>query len=122
MGTKNQPSTYDCHAAAHPDEPMFVLLGRDRMAPTLVEMWAAARAQAGEPQHVVEEARDCVASMRQWLYQHRRQEVRVLEVLPTEVLVAELRRRTVSRPAQPLAAPDAAPQACAMADGEGSEV
>ncbi|HAW11807.1 MAG TPA: aspartate decarboxylase, partial [Chloroflexi bacterium] len=29
MGTKNNPGKFDCYDDAHPDEPMFVLLGRD---------------------------------------------------------------------------------------------
>lgn len=36
MGTKNRPGTFDCYAAAGPDEPLFVLLGRDPVAPLLV--------------------------------------------------------------------------------------
>ena len=29
MGTKNNPGKFDCYEHAKPDEPMFVLLGRD---------------------------------------------------------------------------------------------
>lgn len=32
-----------CFVAALPDEPAFVLLARDPMAPALVRLWAAAR-------------------------------------------------------------------------------
>jgi hypothetical protein len=32
-----------CFKAALPDEPAFVLLARDPLAPALVRMWAAAR-------------------------------------------------------------------------------
>ena len=39
MGTKNNPGTFDCYANAEGDEPMFVLLGRDKHAPTLVWLW-----------------------------------------------------------------------------------
>lgn len=38
MGTKNNPGRYDCYANAEPDEPMFVLLGHDRHAATLVRI------------------------------------------------------------------------------------
>ena len=41
MGTKRSPGAYDCYANAKPDEPMFVLLGRDERAPALVHAWAA---------------------------------------------------------------------------------
>lgn len=44
MATKNNPGEFDCHAAADPDEPLFTLLARDRFAPHMVRMWAAARA------------------------------------------------------------------------------
>lgn len=43
MGTKNDPGEFDCYARAHPDEPLFTLLGRDRLAPGLVRLWAALR-------------------------------------------------------------------------------
>lgn len=36
MGTKNNPGAFDCYANAEPDEPMFVLLGRDKHAPAPV--------------------------------------------------------------------------------------
>lgn len=41
MGTKIDGDT--CYAAALPDEPMFVLLGRDPQAPQIVRAWAAQR-------------------------------------------------------------------------------
>lgn len=40
MGTKNNPGTFDCYANAKPDEPMFVLLARDKKAPEIVRAWA----------------------------------------------------------------------------------
>ena len=43
MGTKNNPGQFDCYANAEPDEPMFVLLGRDRLAPFLVSIWSKIR-------------------------------------------------------------------------------
>lgn len=101
MSTKNNPNkAFDCYFNAEPDEPMFILLGRDRMAPALVEIWASLRQAAGEPVHVVQEAIQCVDAMRQWLYAHQRQEVRALDTLPADVLVAALQRRgfTVTAP------------------------
>lgn len=66
MGTKNNPGKYDCYANAHPDEPMFVLLGRDPEAPALVEEWAAKRfALEGRTPKVLE-ARACAGAMREW--------------------------------------------------------
>lgn len=43
MGTKRNPGEFDCYAAADIDEPMFVLLGRDPLAPAMVRIWAAIR-------------------------------------------------------------------------------
>ena len=45
MGTKNDPGQFDCLDTALPDEPVFVLLGRDTQAPGLVHMWAFEREQ-----------------------------------------------------------------------------
>ncbi|MGE5563150.1 MAG: acyl carrier protein [Bacillota bacterium] len=47
MGTKAQPGQFDCYAAALPDEPMFILLARDPLAPLLTGLWAAIRAGDG---------------------------------------------------------------------------
>lgn len=66
MGTKNKPGTFDCYNAAEPDEPMFILLGRDPLAPALVEEWANQREQARGRGAKVEEARACAAAMRAW--------------------------------------------------------
>ena len=66
MGTKNNPGAFDCYANAHPDEPMFVLLGRDKHAPTLVWLWATMREFDKEDPEKVKEARQCALSMMSW--------------------------------------------------------
>lgn len=66
MGTKKNPARYDCYANADPNEPMFILLGRDIGARALVEAWANQRAANGEDPAIVAEARDCAAAMRVW--------------------------------------------------------
>jgi hypothetical protein len=43
MATKNNPGKFDCYASAEPDEPIFVLLGRDRLAGHLVSIWSKIR-------------------------------------------------------------------------------
>lgn len=43
MGTKANPGHFDCYHAAQDDEPMFVLLARDPIAPLLVQLWARIR-------------------------------------------------------------------------------
>lgn len=72
MGTKNDPGEFDCYANAEPDEPMFVLLGRDKHAPTLVWLWASLRELDGEDPAKVKEARECCLKMMQWANDHDR--------------------------------------------------
>lgn len=43
MGTKTNPSEFNCYAKAREDEPVFVLLGRDPVAAEVVAFWAALR-------------------------------------------------------------------------------
>lgn len=66
MGTKNDPGHFDCYAAAEPDEPMFVLLGRDKHAPLLVMLWALLRQGDGEADEKIEEALKCADAMCDW--------------------------------------------------------
>ena len=68
MPSKSNPDSFDCYANAEPDEPMFVLLGRDPLAPILVEMWATLR-DANNPRPnpaKLAEARRCAELMRTW--------------------------------------------------------
>lgn len=66
MGTKLNPGRFDCYSNAKDDEPMFVLLARDPLAPILVRLWAMLREHlAGNPSKV-QEARDCAVSMEMW--------------------------------------------------------
>lgn len=66
MGTKNKPGKFDCYAKAAPDEPMFVLLARDPLAPFVVEMWAKMRELSDGRSEKVNEARACAAAMEVW--------------------------------------------------------
>lgn len=66
MGTKNKPGDFDCYANAEPDEPMFILLGRDPMAAELVRIWASMRESVGEDAAKVKEARDAADAMDEW--------------------------------------------------------
>lgn len=75
MGSKINPGQFDCYANALPDEPMFILLARDPMAPMLVQNWANARKQliaTGEKpledMALVDEAETCAAEMRAWRF------------------------------------------------------
>lgn len=63
MGTKNEPGRFDCYGAAEPDEPMFILLGRDPHAPQLVRDWVVKRQAMGESGDKLMEALDCAQKM-----------------------------------------------------------
>lgn len=69
MGTKNNPGSFDCYTNAAPDEPMFVLLGRDKHAPQLVELWARQRSEENEDPAKVGEALKCAKAMRRWRHE-----------------------------------------------------
>lgn len=73
MGSKNEPGNFDCYANALPDEPMFILLGRDPSAPDLVDRWAderhvaiMKRERSAADLGMVKEARECANKMREW--------------------------------------------------------
>lgn len=75
MGSKNKPGKFDCFAAAHPDEPMFILLGRDRSAGSLVRAWAKERmvrnglaGNIAQDLDKVEEALACAVEMDEWAH------------------------------------------------------
>jgi hypothetical protein len=85
MGTKSEPGNFDCYTHAEDDEPLFVLLARDRTAPVIVRAWADARElmlrEAWTQQTTIgemfveldqiNEARQCAGLMEQWRSEHR---------------------------------------------------
>lgn len=95
MGTKNNPGTYDCYANAHPDEPMFVLLGRDPFGGALVRLWAEARETWKPGDKKIAEAVECSRAMDYWCRNRagRAAYESALSVLPFDMLAEELRRR-----------------------------
>lgn len=75
MGSKANPGQFDCYASALPDEPMFILLARDPMAPMIVQNWVNARKhliatgeKPLEDMDLVDEALTCAAEMRGWRF------------------------------------------------------
>lgn len=70
MSTKNNPSRYDAMAAAEPDEPYFVLLGRDRGAAKLVREWAVNASNNGTSGDKIMEALDCAAAMERFAMEY----------------------------------------------------
>lgn len=78
MGSKANPGTYDCHAKAESDEPMFTLLARDATAPLLVREWARMREAEIQSGHrpeadlaKVAEAHQCADAMIDWRKKNR---------------------------------------------------
>jgi len=87
MGTKNNPGKFDCYAAAKPDEPMFVLLARDPIAPQLVQIWAAVARLLGKDPEKIKEAQQCAEAMRAYLGTHGKQEFPVLAAIESTFTV-----------------------------------
>lgn len=72
MGTKENPGKYDCLAKAEPDEPYFMLLARDPMAPALVRMWCETRKVLDPecPPEKIREAYNVAIQMEDWKDNH----------------------------------------------------
>ena len=80
MGTKSDPSLFDCYDTAEDDEPMFILLARDASAPGHVRSWALCRAgdinrglKPESDMEQVQEAFQCAEAMEAWRRQNRGQ-------------------------------------------------
>ena len=86
MGTKNNPGQFDCYANAYSDEPMFVLLARDPLAPVLVRLWADLREHFADNPPKVREARTCAYAMEIW------RTARILRSLKSSGIEADKRR------------------------------
>lgn len=72
MATKNNPGKFDCYANADPDEPMFVLLARDKHAVALIWLWCTLRELDNEDPTKVADARACADEMVAWAVEHKR--------------------------------------------------
>ena len=67
MGYKQTDATLE---KTGDDEPIFVLVARDRLAPDLVEEWAREAQVVGVPMAKVGEAMRLAAEMRHWQHQN----------------------------------------------------
>lgn len=75
MGTKNNPAPFDCYANAEPDEPMFILLGRDPAASFVVRLWTSMRRAMGSTSDTkLTEAEACAAAMKEFAKQRGKAE------------------------------------------------
>jgi hypothetical protein len=70
VGSKTNPGKYDCYSVLEPDEPHFVIAGRDPAGGMVVRLWAFARSelirQGKKPRSdyaLVEEARTVADAM-----------------------------------------------------------
>lgn len=75
MGTKNNPGNFNCYAAAMPDEPIFILMGRDPAAPVAMEFWIEERQRLGkavdqDDLDKIEENRTLQGAFRRWREQN----------------------------------------------------
>lgn len=87
MTTKNHPGVY---------EPIFVLWGRDSMAPTMVRMYGLVREALGEAPAKIAEIKACAESMDEWLRRLGKSAKGVqywVCCIPLDILADELRRR-----------------------------
>lgn len=85
MATKNNPGAFDCYANAEPDEPMFVLLGRDVASPVAVRKWIEERIASGKntPSDAqIVEALHCITAMERFAEERRAKRLAALK--PTE--------------------------------------
>ena len=68
MGTKRNPGKYDCYSHLHPDEPHFVIMGRDPAARATIEAWLDERKRLGQDDSIEkqDEAMECLEAMENW--------------------------------------------------------
>ncbi len=83
MGTKINLGVFDCYENAKDDEPMFVLLARDELAPDIVREWARMydrrKRDLGITQAQIDkhnEALRCADSMERWYRRENTESVR----------------------------------------------
>ena len=53
-------------AAVAPDEPFFLLCGRDRLAPTAIKAWIEAARISNVPDHKLESAHETIEAIEGW--------------------------------------------------------
>lgn len=60
----------NCLKKSAEDEPVFVLVARDALAPAIVRYWAAVASNKGVPKEKWEEALACADAMDDWQRKH----------------------------------------------------
>lgn len=75
MGTKLNPSKYDCYAKAKDDEPIFVLKASDPTAAAVVRYWVELNfIKNTQSKDKLNEATDCSAAMKRYRLENHMQE------------------------------------------------
>lgn len=74
-------------------EPRFILAAPDRLAASLVDLWADAMEQMEEPSDVIEQARAVAVRLRAENLEHRRMSLNVLDLVHEQELETALLRR-----------------------------
>jgi len=101
MGTKLNPGRFDCWSKAADDEPMFVLLGRDPVAPLVVKFWRALREVEGQTsQEKLDEATQCARDMEKFaIARGKRDRVEAIKDKPLGAIIdAAMQAGTIRRP------------------------
>lgn len=75
------------------NEPRFLLVAPDRLAASLVDLWASAMEQMDEPPLLIEAARSIAVKIRAATLAERRMSLNVLDIIPMADLEAALVRR-----------------------------
>jgi hypothetical protein len=71
MGTKNDPGSFDCYDRAEPDEPYFILLGRDPASALTVRYWVSLRRFLSDPDpEQLAEAEALCQKLEDWATSH----------------------------------------------------
>lgn len=92
MATKNNPGKFDCYTNAEPDEPMFILLGRDPTAKAVLRYWERLRLlhELNKPDdEQIVEAHECADSMERYLRQKKQLDsLNASRVTPPELAIS----------------------------------
>jgi len=63
---KSKEITEGCLSRIPDDEPIFVLRGKDKLAPHVIRAWAMLAELAGAPPGKISEARECARYIELW--------------------------------------------------------
>lgn len=92
MGTKNNPGQYDAYAHAEPDEPIFVLIGRDPFASIVIRLWIVLGEEFGTvSSEKLQSARDVANAMEAYVLSQASQDGGVRQYTYVRDLIMRMR-------------------------------